>query len=248
MAADTTLQDLGELFRLSRMLISSDTGPLHLAAAVGTPCVGLFGPVPAARNGPYGSGHVCVEPPRGLRPAWDRPQDRHRCRWRRSRWSGSWRQPSGCSPGTAPPPDRRRSRRPAGDPIPAGRYSHDECPTGPVMRPRCPARPAIPSMPSSGSSALPSRSRRRPTACRCCGAIRPAGEAAGGGACPRAADGRLRHDDPGRRRSPCSRSPRWGPSGSTTSRASGSAASGQPAEAAPAADGRRAAGPEADAS
>lgn len=71
MAADTTLQDLGELFRLSRMLISSDTGPLHLAAAVGTPCVGLFGPVPAARNGPYGSGHVCVEPPPEARPAWE---------------------------------------------------------------------------------------------------------------------------------------------------------------------------------
>ncbi|MFM7136067.1 MAG: glycosyltransferase family 9 protein [Planctomycetota bacterium] len=70
-AAETTLQDLGELFRLARMVISGDTGPLHLAAAVGTPCVGLFGPVPAARNGPYGSQHVCVEPPEALRPGWD---------------------------------------------------------------------------------------------------------------------------------------------------------------------------------
>ena len=70
-AAETTLQDLGELFRLSRLVISGDTGPLHLAAAVGTPCVGLFGPVPAARNGPYGSQHVCVEPPDALRPKWD---------------------------------------------------------------------------------------------------------------------------------------------------------------------------------
>ncbi len=71
MAPDTSLQDLGELFRCSRMLISSDTGPLHLAAAVGTPCVGLFGPVPARRNGPYGEQHVCVEPPAAARPAWD---------------------------------------------------------------------------------------------------------------------------------------------------------------------------------
>ena len=70
-ATDTTLQDLGELFRLSRLVISGDTGPLHLAAAVGTPCVGLFGPVPAARNGPYGSHHICVEPPEALRPKWD---------------------------------------------------------------------------------------------------------------------------------------------------------------------------------
>lgn len=71
MAPQTTLQDLGELSRLGRVFISSDTGPLHLAAAVGTPCVGLFGPVPAKRNGPYGLGHRTVEPPASLRPAWE---------------------------------------------------------------------------------------------------------------------------------------------------------------------------------
>jgi heptosyltransferase-1 len=70
-ATETTLQDLGELFRLARLVVSGDTGPLHLAAAVGTPCVGLFGPVPASRNGPYGSQHICVEPPEAMRPKWD---------------------------------------------------------------------------------------------------------------------------------------------------------------------------------
>ena len=77
LAPPTTLQDLGELCRLARLFLSSDTGPLHLAAAVGTPCVGLFGPVPAKRNGPYGAGHRVVEPPAGLQPAWaDRKTDR----------------------------------------------------------------------------------------------------------------------------------------------------------------------------
>ncbi len=71
LAPDTTLTDLGELCRLARVFISSDTGPLHLAAAVGTPCVGLFGPVPAKRNGPYGSMHRVVEPPVSVRPAWE---------------------------------------------------------------------------------------------------------------------------------------------------------------------------------
>ena len=71
-APATSLQDLGELCRRARLFISSDTGPLHLAAAVGTPCVGLFGPVPARRNGPYGNGHAVVEPPALLRPAWER--------------------------------------------------------------------------------------------------------------------------------------------------------------------------------
>ena len=76
MAPATTLQDLGEACRLAQLFISSDTGPLHLAAAVGTPCVGLFGPVPADRNGPYGPLHANVEPPAHLRPAWtDRKTD-----------------------------------------------------------------------------------------------------------------------------------------------------------------------------
>ena len=78
LAPKTSLQDLGELCRLSRLCISSDTGPLHLAAAVGTPCVGLFGPVPAARNGPYGTMHQVVEPPASLRPEWNnRKTDMH---------------------------------------------------------------------------------------------------------------------------------------------------------------------------
>jgi ADP-heptose:LPS heptosyltransferase len=70
LAPQTSLQELGELCRLASLVISSDTGPLHLAAAVGTPCVGLFGPVPATRNGPWGAGHVTVEPPAGARPPW----------------------------------------------------------------------------------------------------------------------------------------------------------------------------------
>jgi len=70
-APATSLQDLGELCRLSRVFVSGDTGPLHLAAAVGAPCVGLFGPVPASRNGPYGRGHTCVEPPPERRPDWN---------------------------------------------------------------------------------------------------------------------------------------------------------------------------------
>jgi len=78
LAPKTSLQDLGELCRLSQLCISSDTGPLHLAAAVGTPCVGLFGPVPAVRNGPYGTMHQLIEPPASLRPEWkNRKTDMH---------------------------------------------------------------------------------------------------------------------------------------------------------------------------
>ncbi|RMG02279.1 MAG: hypothetical protein D6741_03985, partial [Planctomycetota bacterium] len=40
---------------------ASDTGPLHIAAALGTRCVGLYGPMPAERNGPYGDGNISVQ-------------------------------------------------------------------------------------------------------------------------------------------------------------------------------------------
>ncbi len=61
MAPATSLGELAALTRRATLFVSSDTGPLHLAVAVGTPSVGLFGPMPAERNGPYGSLHVSVQ-------------------------------------------------------------------------------------------------------------------------------------------------------------------------------------------
>ena len=75
LAPATSLAELAEVALRARVFLSSDTGPLHLAAAMGAPCVGLFGPVPATRNGPYGPQHLCIEPPAEVRPAW---QDRKR--------------------------------------------------------------------------------------------------------------------------------------------------------------------------
>jgi ADP-heptose:LPS heptosyltransferase len=42
-------------------MVAADTGPLHIAAAVGAPCVGLFGPMPHERNGPYGQRHIALQ-------------------------------------------------------------------------------------------------------------------------------------------------------------------------------------------
>ena len=41
-------------------MVSGDTGPLHLAAAVGTPIVGLYGPTSPERNGPWRSADVSI--------------------------------------------------------------------------------------------------------------------------------------------------------------------------------------------
>ena len=48
-------------FARATLFVGSDTGPLHIAAAVGTPCVGLYGPMPATRTGPYGPSHVAIQ-------------------------------------------------------------------------------------------------------------------------------------------------------------------------------------------
>jgi lipopolysaccharide heptosyltransferase I len=61
LAPKMTLAQLAALARRARLFLGSDTGPLHLAAAVGTPCVGLYGPWPAEKHGPYGPQHVVVQ-------------------------------------------------------------------------------------------------------------------------------------------------------------------------------------------
>jgi heptosyltransferase-1 len=61
LAPPTTLGQLAALARRCWLFIGSDTGPLHLAAAVGTPCVGLYGPWPASRHGPYGPQHIALQ-------------------------------------------------------------------------------------------------------------------------------------------------------------------------------------------
>ena len=49
-APTTTLAELAALCRRARFFFGSDTGPLHLAVAVGTPCIGMYGPVDARRT------------------------------------------------------------------------------------------------------------------------------------------------------------------------------------------------------
>lgn len=53
MAPQTTMVEMLALARAARVMVSGDTGPLHLAGAVGTPVVGLYGPTPPGRNGPW---------------------------------------------------------------------------------------------------------------------------------------------------------------------------------------------------
>ena len=63
LAPPTNLDELLAVLRRASVVVAADTGPLHLAAALGTRCVGLYGPTSAERNGPYGRGHRSLESP-----------------------------------------------------------------------------------------------------------------------------------------------------------------------------------------
>ena len=56
----TTIEELMGLLAHARCLVAADSGPLHLAAALGTPVVGLYGPTDPARNGPFVPGAAIV--------------------------------------------------------------------------------------------------------------------------------------------------------------------------------------------
>jgi heptosyltransferase-2/heptosyltransferase-3 len=66
MAGETTLDQLAALFARCRLALGPDCGPLHLAVAVGTPTVHLYGPVDRVTFGPWGP----PERHRALVSAW----------------------------------------------------------------------------------------------------------------------------------------------------------------------------------
>jgi lipopolysaccharide heptosyltransferase I len=56
----STLKQFVALARLAGLFVGGDTGPLHLAAASGTPIVGVYGPTSAERNGPFDKRDIAV--------------------------------------------------------------------------------------------------------------------------------------------------------------------------------------------
>ncbi len=76
-AFETTLVDYVELARRARLVVAADTGPLHLACAVGTPVVALFGPTDPARNGPFAREDEVVREVPPCAPCYSRTCVRH---------------------------------------------------------------------------------------------------------------------------------------------------------------------------
>ena len=61
LAPKTSLQDLSALLQRAAFFIGCDTGPMHMATSVGTPCVGLYGPNRPEESGAYGTLNIHVQ-------------------------------------------------------------------------------------------------------------------------------------------------------------------------------------------
>ena len=66
----TTITQLGALIERFDLYLTCDSGPMHIAAAVDTPTVALFGPTNPDRHRPYGDGHYVIEKPISCRPCY----------------------------------------------------------------------------------------------------------------------------------------------------------------------------------
>jgi len=61
LAPPTQLMSLSGILKRSIAYLGSDTGPMHLSAAVGTRCIALFGSTRASYSGAYGLNHLCIQ-------------------------------------------------------------------------------------------------------------------------------------------------------------------------------------------
>jgi lipopolysaccharide heptosyltransferase II len=57
----TSLKQLGAVLKKCSVLVTNDSGPMHIAAALGTPVVAIFGPTNPELQGPVGAPHVVVQ-------------------------------------------------------------------------------------------------------------------------------------------------------------------------------------------
>ena len=68
----TTLKEMAALAAEARAMVTNDSGPMHVAAAVGTPVVAVFGPTHPDRTGPCGPGHHVLVGKAPCRPCFRR--------------------------------------------------------------------------------------------------------------------------------------------------------------------------------
>jgi heptosyltransferase-1 len=79
LAGRTSLPELAGIMQKARLAVTADTGPMHLAAALGTRVVAIFGPTAPGRTGPFGEGHRVVRLGVECSPCFQRHCPEPRC-------------------------------------------------------------------------------------------------------------------------------------------------------------------------
>ena len=79
LAGMTDTRELVALIRTARLLVSNDTGPMHIAAALSVPVFALFGPANPLRTGPYGDIHTVIRKELPCSPCYKRHCKRPFC-------------------------------------------------------------------------------------------------------------------------------------------------------------------------
>lgn len=79
LAGKTSLMMLAALYKRCDLLITTDTGPMHMAAATNTPVIALFGSTAPWRTGPFGNGHQIVRTGIKCSPCFKRQCSHNSC-------------------------------------------------------------------------------------------------------------------------------------------------------------------------
>ncbi|MBU1055497.1 MAG: glycosyltransferase family 9 protein [Proteobacteria bacterium] len=78
-AGRTSLKELAYLYSKCSVLVCTDTGPMHIASAMGCKVVSLFGPTSPLRTGPYGKGHKVIRSDKDCSPCLKKECDNTAC-------------------------------------------------------------------------------------------------------------------------------------------------------------------------
>jgi lipopolysaccharide heptosyltransferase I len=79
LAGKTDIKGLIEVIRGACFMISNDSGPMHIAAALGIPVFAIFGPTDPNRTGPYGKGHTIIRSDISCSPCFKKKCDDMGC-------------------------------------------------------------------------------------------------------------------------------------------------------------------------
>jgi lipopolysaccharide heptosyltransferase I len=79
LAGKTSLKELIAVMKKATFVISNDSGPMHIAAALGIPVFAVFGPTDPRRTGPYGKGHSIIRAKEPCSPCFKKTCEDFKC-------------------------------------------------------------------------------------------------------------------------------------------------------------------------